>query len=675
MPSGLNIFLPQHSQLGQKRGASELNDGGEQKVIKCKKLKTSDSSDGSSDCISNTPLDILSAIFAHLRPLDILNMGRTSKNFKNLISSPVFEAVWKQRRSTYIATPPDCPPDMSEVAYAELIYGTACMSCGKSQKEDVVRTIWEIRKRLCNQCLVSRSTMLLKQGKKTGNIVSRMFNIPKMLAAVIPEYSARWTDESGNKHPRNHVSTQHALTWSQKYAAIKRPADKEKWMNQEIAKQVLIQKNIGQYHDWQKRFAVEKEAQYKQDMEDRKLGIEKLAEEMGYGKELAQMSSYALPRNHSTIIKLCENELDDEALRIARQFLETHMGTARQRNLKWEEECVKFRKVEARIRTLVPIYESALATYPIYEPRAQIVMIHNLPRITSLVEATPLETALTGEALGITPETISTLHEEVKKAIDQQLVDMVNFYLADKEYSPETVLNLATMVFCWDKEEFQEREDWTYYGFTAAEAALHPRAYNSDDYKYSTPAWSAFERNPWNKDSLIEFDIQSHHELRKHLDSWGLNPETTTLTEINELDPMIECTSCNDPALGRLVMNWSRVIKHNHEAHEMDEDEEKGPSNFVLIQGEDAHLAREGIKQSIERQLYTNNADSEYTKPTCMHCKCQHECIAHMQLHVLEHHHISNPVVEEDFKFQYQTERTPTSGGPFMEFRLNRPPA
>ena len=64
-----------------------------------------------------------------MEPLDLLNLARTSKDFRHLLMSKSSAAFWKAARKNVDGLP-DCPPFMSEPAYANLLFCAFCHVCG-----------------------------------------------------------------------------------------------------------------------------------------------------------------------------------------------------------------------------------------------------------------------------------------------------------------------------------------------------------------------------------------------------------------------------------------------------------------------------------------------------------------------------------------------------------------
>ncbi|KAG6813339.1 hypothetical protein H0H92_011887 [Tricholoma furcatifolium] len=60
-------------------------------------------------------------IFRELEPIDILNLSRTSKSLRNILMSRSSIGVWKSALSRFRGLP-ECPEDMSEPAYANLLF-------------------------------------------------------------------------------------------------------------------------------------------------------------------------------------------------------------------------------------------------------------------------------------------------------------------------------------------------------------------------------------------------------------------------------------------------------------------------------------------------------------------------------------------------------------------------
>ncbi|KZV75603.1 hypothetical protein PENSPDRAFT_731523 [Peniophora sp. CONT] len=116
-------------------------------------------------------LDVMCMIFRLLAPGDLVNLGRTNKLLRGVLLSRRSVHVWKAALASPAAFGcPSCPEDMSEPAWADLLFAEPrCTSCGSGDNATV--TYWELRARLCQQC---EETRLLRTSKLDGNDPSPM---------------------------------------------------------------------------------------------------------------------------------------------------------------------------------------------------------------------------------------------------------------------------------------------------------------------------------------------------------------------------------------------------------------------------------------------------------------------------------------------------------------------
>jgi hypothetical protein len=68
-------------------------------------------------------LQQMAKISRHLEPFDVLNLARSTRQLNNFLMSRESRTIWRIAR-TYYSGLPDCPPDLSEPAYARLLFET-----------------------------------------------------------------------------------------------------------------------------------------------------------------------------------------------------------------------------------------------------------------------------------------------------------------------------------------------------------------------------------------------------------------------------------------------------------------------------------------------------------------------------------------------------------------------
>ncbi|KAF8512177.1 hypothetical protein JB92DRAFT_2929793 [Gautieria morchelliformis] len=107
------------------------------------------------------PVDIFCEITAHLEPLDVLRLARSTRDFNSMLMSRSSRPIWRAARAAYPDLPP-CPPDLSEPAYARLLFEKDCHACLAPR---TFKVDWVLRSRLCHRCrpnLIIRGNVLLK---------------------------------------------------------------------------------------------------------------------------------------------------------------------------------------------------------------------------------------------------------------------------------------------------------------------------------------------------------------------------------------------------------------------------------------------------------------------------------------------------------------------------------
>lgn len=91
-------------------------------------------------------------MFSHLRPVDLLNLSRASKGFRALLMNKGSATYWKASRRN-IDGLPECPPFLSEPAFADLCFGSHCHGCCKPCARIL---LWVFLKRYCSNCKNAR---------------------------------------------------------------------------------------------------------------------------------------------------------------------------------------------------------------------------------------------------------------------------------------------------------------------------------------------------------------------------------------------------------------------------------------------------------------------------------------------------------------------------------------
>ncbi|KIP09289.1 hypothetical protein PHLGIDRAFT_339678 [Phlebiopsis gigantea 11061_1 CR5-6] len=100
--------------------------------------------------LADVPVDVFYEMAAHLHPLDLLHLARTTKTFRRVLMRRGARSIWQTVIQNVTDRPlPEMPGDMSEPAWIDLLFVHTCHNCWKKGS---FAAFWEIRMRLCPAC-------------------------------------------------------------------------------------------------------------------------------------------------------------------------------------------------------------------------------------------------------------------------------------------------------------------------------------------------------------------------------------------------------------------------------------------------------------------------------------------------------------------------------------------
>ncbi|OSX63250.1 hypothetical protein POSPLADRAFT_1139531, partial [Postia placenta MAD-698-R-SB12] len=88
----------------------------------------------------------------YLTPQDLLHLAWTIKQFRAFLMKRTSAYLWKVSRCN-IPDLPECPPYLSEPAYANLVFFNHCHAC---LKKNIKTIFWEFSARYCTSCRLKR---------------------------------------------------------------------------------------------------------------------------------------------------------------------------------------------------------------------------------------------------------------------------------------------------------------------------------------------------------------------------------------------------------------------------------------------------------------------------------------------------------------------------------------
>lgn len=172
---------------------------------------------------------------------------------------------------------------------------------------------------------------------------------------------------------------------------------------------------------------------------------------------------------------------------------------------------------------------------------------------------------------GITKEDLDPLVEaypdiarEWKLETEAKLLDMIRISCGDSyAFDPNTVLHLATTFFsCSECRRYNSLENGPIW---YPRVLLHDHARRSDGRNSmdldTEMVYDITRSTQWNARDVFQFSNAERLIMSDVLEEAGFDPETTTVEELNALDPIFECVPCNNIRHGRFTMKWTHLVR------------------------------------------------------------------------------------------------------------------
>ncbi|PPQ63633.1 hypothetical protein CVT24_004386 [Panaeolus cyanescens] len=535
---------------------------------------------GALERILDMPFDIQFEIFGTLTPMDLLSVGRSSRDLHDFMKGPGSKCVWAQSRANHFPEMPECPEGMSEPAYAELFFGQGCLGCGKkNMASSQIYHIWEARTRLCSRCI--RNTWINTESKEYRR------GLPMSIRSILP--SCNLMDPSGAPYVGEcYVPRSMYQTLSEQYKSLKSPAQQDEWVEAIQQERLAIKEQFDDvqdfYVEYQEMLMEEEEEAENQAILERKAQVLELIKSLGWGEDLEKMTVdfFEMERDISL---LCESPLKDHDLEMLKPRINTIMRARREARLLAERQYVA-----QRAQILLACYKDALKDYPSSAPRTHICDISAIPRIQAILldSSTSQSPDDVRRRFFLTADTLRDTVVEAHNLLKSKLLSLVSAALPDKTFDPETVLNLATTVFRTvlpiNMARYLFSNTMGVINWPVAYTPVIPgRVHSAND--PTMIAATVFGAVPWNYHNVVCFDREAHDHLCRILRLCGFNPDITTGRQMREVNAVLECLSCRPHFVGRCLMPWKLAVSHAMRMHAQSNVE------FILI--DDAALAQE----------------------------------------------------------------------------------
>ncbi|KAH7924491.1 hypothetical protein BV22DRAFT_1035091 [Leucogyrophana mollusca] len=657
------------------------------------------------------PMDILFEIFGHLRPIDLLHLARTTKEFRRVLLHRSAMSVWRSAREN-VPGLPDCPSFMSEPHFANLAFDTHCHECLSPH----IRSVdWRIGRRICMKCA---KVCMIEEYPGTD----------PLYALVPSKYSKRGRPSYYAKEVslvQNHLAT------------LTTPADREAY----IKERGEYVKELGKYasllETWARTQARDRSDQLDEARRDRKEAIIEKLTTLGWGYEIEQIP-YRDDLSHHKLVKQ-PTRLTERIWKNIKDEMVKYMEQMKTQRLDRERKALIIARKKAAVSVL-RAYK--LAHLPLPDIMPEPVDFCSFPEVTAIVEL-PTEYTVTQSTFDPVAEKLDEIIENWRARIHAQLIVKVREYIKkddvaiseeDHNYDDEGNLlsrskgkgkavlppslsdeqiaqdiRLATTVFkckdctpgsgldfpMFDYLSDSDDEDEMLglgHGLYAAlrrrlidksTALFYPKVMGHRcltkqrgfRWEITTPDpisildYPMGSRTKWSCKSL-RVDEKAGKVVKELILACGLDPLTTTATQMDELDPRFACGrhECLDWSEGEgdiaaaNVYDWRSAVRHQCVEH------------FNLeVNGEWERLVGDLLADAKKSEEYAETiiAGSNFIIPSnsvvwvCAHCLDLPQekyamDLARVKSHLSSMHSIEDPQENRDYFREYEAPQSQT---------------
>ncbi|KAL1699634.1 hypothetical protein EV121DRAFT_295971 [Schizophyllum commune] len=490
------------------------------------------------------PLDILIEILAHVDPLSLRRLSRTSRALRDTLADPSSDWIWRASYAVPNHGLSPAPEDISIPQFLDLLVDRTCDFChALVSPKDKFERIWTARMRCCGRCLEDETHFIFVKDMRKQQIVrdvqrylGRVYDLQSLFPASLP---SGW-DFGTYKFPRVLV-----LRFAADFARDthgKSEEDKRAWMIQKRKNHAIVSLHAETCSLWEFDERLWPQIQPKHALKEKRreaiaerlqdLEIECAGCDPSDLKQRLLERLRSLPRSipgvgdteyrvpvHSTPVEV-QNLADKAELLSEEDWLDI-------RNWLLEAAKAEIRRtvLDERFCVLQQAYAQFLEHKQVAEIRTlpSTTCLANWEEVVDLIEGTPIEQHLTAEDMRAFIDGLAeTRFSEWRAAFEDELVAKLNAADPERELPATTAdLPLATSVFCM----FQDNVQW-YDTILRWEPFSLPPEYPPPSYcslRQQLP-WSAHETyvEPWRQCVAAQLVSLS-----------GLDPATATYSDMD----------------------------------------------------------------------------------------------------------------------------------------------
>ncbi|KAJ6513375.1 hypothetical protein C8R45DRAFT_344988 [Mycena sanguinolenta] len=484
------------------------------------------------------PLDLIAEIFGHLNPLDLLNLARTTKEIRGILMSRSSTIIWKESRS-HVEGLPNPPRDLSEPQYANLCFSTHCHQCFAIP---VMTIVWSARTRLCKKCM----------GARFGNYDCVMdqtkleFNLLKLLPSYRePRHDWRPAQELFSIDVATRLSEECEDFREDGNLQMSDPKYKT-WFTQKEDEMKEINTHAELCITWAANRTNERKNELDEARRLRKEAIVEQLTVLGWGQEIpfhrSQFFYHKLVNQPKKLTDRIWNNIKATLVEFLTDLKRKRLVAARARLMQ------ERRQLAVQVYTK---FREALPPDVPYPPKVEVLLTEPFEAI---IEDTSDEEKLTEDSFAAAVSTLPDFLADWRQRKEKELVKIMQKTHPD---SVEADLHLATTFFtCSPTNDAEPLRLPTILVHKSTTVIQY-----SNEWYYDSVQRTLGEE-AWNASGSIRLHTQAQRNARFVVEACGLDPDVTTSTEMDKINPALECLNCcwgNDC----YIMRWIQATYHD----------------------------------------------------------------------------------------------------------------
>ncbi|KAK0433550.1 hypothetical protein EV421DRAFT_1428233 [Armillaria borealis] len=455
--------------------------------------------------VVESPLELVFEIFSYLYPIDLIRLSRTTKDLRALLLQRSSEFVWKNARENVKGLPP-LPSYMSEPYYANLVFDTHCQCC--SQSTTLVQ--WEAGVRYCKRCLEYSRTF-----------TTQCPDLWSPLLQLVPLFEQKVSVGRYSDRIRSwlHVPSIRLLE-EESHKGFG-----DSWLirkNEELSSR---RANARALEQWAKERAADRSSELEAVRYERFKEVTDRLTALGWGEEIAKLEDVSVLKYHKLVWQA--KPLTERIWTNISEILVGHMRSQKAMRIENEERTA----IDRRCKLFLSVYQelaSSLPEIPVIPRQADVLLSEPF---SVVILNTPLLDAVTEEILKepfVHFKEIAARWREEKNCELQGVMKKSGF---------EPKLNLATTLF-----HCESCASRLAYPDVLRHFCCTQLRYISDlDLKKNR--YKALWNMPchtWYADKL-RFDQVGFDNATAVVKLCGLDPETATAQDMDDMNPRLTC--------------------------------------------------------------------------------------------------------------------------------------